>query len=108
MKLREYLSIPYILEARPYEVNEGEWVRRLAYPELGEIAAEGYDVEQVFLEIERMRYAEILKKLKAGDLPAVPRAPLETFDPEWWAGFLGIPETITGLLDKNADELTET
>lgn len=105
MKVKEYLSIPYILKAQPVEVSEGEWVRRLTYPELGDFIAEGQDVEQVFLEIERLRFAEILKRLKAGDLPPVPRNPLETFDPEWWANFLGIGETVAGLLDINASEM---
>lgn len=105
MKLRDYLSIPYVLEAQPHEAAEGIWVRRLAYPELGSFSAEGYDVEQVFLEIERLRYREIIARLKAGDLPPVPRAPLETADPAWWAEFLGISELVEGLLDKNATEL---
>ncbi|SFK23461.1 hypothetical protein [Celeribacter neptunius] len=105
MKLRDYLSIPYIVQAQPFEVSEGVWVRRLSYPELGDFVAEGQDVEQVYLEIERLRYAEILKRLKAGDPPPVPREPLETADPGWWAEFLGISETVEGLLDKDAQEL---
>ncbi|GEO87051.1 MULTISPECIES: hypothetical protein [Alphaproteobacteria] len=105
MKLREYLSIPYILEAQPYEGQQGQWVRRLSYPELGDFSAEGQDVEQVFLEVERLRYAEIVRRLKAGDPPPVPRAPLETADPAWWANFLGLSGLVNGLLDKNANEL---
>lgn len=105
MKLKDYLSIPYIIQARPFEVSEGVWVRRLAYPELGDFIAEGHDVEQVYLEIERLRYAEIVKRLKAGDPPPVPRAPLKTADPAWWAQFLGISELVDGLLDKDASEL---
>lgn len=105
MKLREYLSIPYILEARPHEISEGVWVRRLAYPELGPFSAEGQDVEQIFLEIERLRYTEIVCRLRGGDLPPVPRSPLKTADPEGWAAFLGISPLIAGLLDKTPGEL---
>lgn len=108
MTLREYLSIPYALQAQPCEVAEGEWVRRLAYPELGDFSAEGHDVEQVFLEVERMRYAEIVRRLKAGDPPPVPRVPLRTADPAWWAEFLGLAGLVDDLLDKTAVELTET
>jgi hypothetical protein len=35
----------------------------------------------------------------------VPRAPLETADPAWWAAFLGISDLVDGLLDKDATEL---
>lgn len=108
MTLREYLSIPYALQAQPCEVAGGEWVRRLTYPELGDFTAEGHDVEQVFLDVERKRYAEIVRRLKAGDPPPVPRVPLETADPAWWAEALGVAGLVDGLLDKTAVELTET
>lgn len=105
MKLRDYLSIPYILQAQPVEVAEGQWVRRLSYPELGDFIAEGFDVEQVFLQVERLRVTEIVARLRAGDPPPVPRAPLKTADPDWWAGFLGLSALVEGLLDKEVHDL---
>ncbi|HWL56831.1 MAG TPA: hypothetical protein VNQ78_09185 [Paracoccus sp. (in: a-proteobacteria)] len=108
MKLRDYLAIPYILQAQPHEIAEGEWVRRLGYPELGDFVAEGLDVEQIFLEVERARISEIVRRLRAGDPPPVPRDPLRTSDPAWWAEFLGISDLVEGLLDKDAAELALT
>lgn len=106
MKVRDYLSVPYILLAEPIEVSEGEWTRKLSYPELGDFSAQGQDVEQVLLDLERQRFAEIMRRLRAGDLPPVPRAPLQTSDPAWFAAFLGVSDLIAGQLDKTPAELT--
>jgi hypothetical protein len=34
LRLRDYLSVPYVLEAETVEVAPGSWIRRVAYPEL--------------------------------------------------------------------------
>ncbi len=107
MKVREYLSIPYILEAQPVE-RDGVWTRRLRYPELGRIAAEHEDVEQALLELERQRIAEIMRRLRAGDPPPVPRPPLETTDQGWWARALGVGDLVEGQLDRPGAELASS
>ncbi|MEC7762161.1 MAG: hypothetical protein VX874_09670 [Pseudomonadota bacterium] len=104
MTVRDYLNIPYTLLAEPVEVGDGIWLRRLSYPELGGFHAEGVDVETVYLDVERMRFAEIMKRLQTGDLPPVPRPPLSTATPEWWARFLGIGDEVTAFLDKTPED----
>ena len=104
MKVRDYLCVPYILEAQAVE-RDGVWTRRLRYPELGDFAAEHEDVEQALLEIERMRIAEVMRRLRAGNPPPVPRAPLETTDQGWWAHFLGVGELVADQLDRPGSEL---
>lgn len=106
--VRDYLNIPYTLLAEPVEVEGGDWLRRLSYPELGDIHAQGLDVEQVFLEIERMRFAEILRRLQQGDLPPVPRPPLATSTPGWWARFLGLGDEVTAFLDNSPEEYRQS
>lgn len=106
MKVREYLSIPYILEAQPVE-RDGVWTRRLRYPELGGVEAEHEDVEQALVELERLRIKEVMRRLKAGDPPPVPRPPLETTDQGWWARFLGIGGLVEGQLDRPGEDLAE-
>lgn len=104
LTVRDYLNIPYTLLAEPVEMDDGSWLRRLSYPELGDFHAQGMDVEQVLLDVERMRFAEILKRLTDGDPPPVPRKPLTTSSPDWWARFLGVDEDLAGTLDKTAEE----
>lgn len=104
MKVRDYLAIPYILEAQPIE-RDGQWTRRLRYPELGNFEAEHEDVEQALLALERKRIQEIMRRLKAGDMPPIPRAPLETTDQGWWARHLGIGDLVQDQLDRSATDL---
>ncbi|WP_118138325.1 hypothetical protein [Oceanicella sp. SM1341] len=104
MNVRDYLSIPYILQARPVE-RDGRWTRRLRYPELGAFAAEHEDVEQALLELERLRIGEVMRRLRAGDPPPVPRPPLATTDQGWWARHLGLGALVEGQLDRPAEEL---
>jgi len=40
LDLRELLSVPYILEAEAVETEPGQWLVRLAYPELPGCTAE--------------------------------------------------------------------
>ncbi len=104
MKVREYLSIPYLLEAQAVE-RDGRWTRRLRYPELERVEAEHDDVEVALLELERARITEVMRRLRAGDPPPVPRRPLETTDQEWWARFLGLGALVEGTLDREAADL---
>ena len=104
MKVREYLSIPYILEAQAVE-KDGEWTRRLRYPELGDFEAVHEDIEQALLAVERLRIKEILRQLRAGERPPMPRPPLETTDQGWWARFLGLGDLVEAVIDRPAEEL---
>lgn len=107
MKVREYLSIPYILEAQPIERDDGTWTRRLRYPELGDFEAVHEDVEQALIDLERQRITEVMRRLEAGDPPPVPRPPLETTDQEWWARYLGVGGLVEGKLDRPGETLSQ-
>ena len=78
MDLRALLSIPYLLEAEAMETEPGEWLLRLAYPELPGCIAEGVVVEDVLKDLERRRIEMIVELVQAGKLPPVPRQPLAT------------------------------
>jgi hypothetical protein len=49
LHLRELLAIPYLVEAEAVEREPGQWLIRLAYPELPGCAAEGAVVEHARL-----------------------------------------------------------
>lgn len=104
MKVREYLSVPYLLEAQAVE-RDGRWTRRLRYPELGTVAAEHDDVERALIDLERARITEIMRRLQAGDPPPVPRRPLETTNQGWWARHLGLGALVEGQLDRDGSDL---
>jgi hypothetical protein len=55
VRLRDYLSVPYVLEAETVEISAGSWIRRVAYPELPGCAAESVVVEEALHLLERMR-----------------------------------------------------
>ncbi|WP_158967041.1 hypothetical protein [Chachezhania sediminis] len=104
MKVREYLSIPYLLEAQAVE-RDGRWTRRLRYPELPPVEATHEDVEIALLDLERARITEIMRRLRAGDPPPVPRRPLDTTDQGWWARHLGLGALVEDQLDREGAEL---
>ncbi|WP_454644862.1 hypothetical protein [Bradyrhizobium liaoningense] len=99
MDLRALLSIPYLLEAEAVETEPGEWLVRLAYPELPGCTAEGVVVEDVLKNLERQRIEMIVRLVEAGRLPPVPRQPLASSDPLWTARDLGLSDRVTALLD---------
>lgn len=98
MDLRALLSIPYLLEAEAVETEPGQWLVRLAYPELPGCTAEGAVVEEVLARLERRRIEMIVDLVEAGKQPPIPRQPLAASDPLWTARDLGLPERITALL----------
>ena len=102
MDLRALLSIPYLLEAEAVETEPGQWLVRLAYPELPGCAAEGAVVEDVLATLERRRIEMIVALVEAGKQPPIPRQPLATSDPLWTARDLGLSEGITALLARGA------
>jgi hypothetical protein len=98
LDLRDHLSIPYLLEAEAVETEPGQWLVRLAYPELPGCTAEGVVVEDVLKELERRRIETIVSLLEAGQEPPVPRKPLATSDPLWTVRDLGLSARVAGRL----------
>jgi hypothetical protein len=103
LDLRALLSIPYLLEAEAVETEPGEWLVRLAYPELPGCTAEGFIIEDVLRDLERRRIEMIVGLVEAGKRPPIPRQPLASSDPLWTARDLGLSDRIAALLaDKKA------
>jgi hypothetical protein len=98
LDLRELLSVPYLLEAEAVETEPGNWLVRLAYPELPDCAAEGVVVEDVLKDLERRRIEMIVSLVEAGKEPPVPRPPLAASDPLWTTHELGLSSRVAALL----------
>jgi hypothetical protein len=99
LRLSEYLSVPYVLEAETVEVAPGSWVRRVAYPELPDCSAEAIVIEEALLLLERRRIKMIIRMVIEGRPPPVPRPPLRDCDPAWIARQAGLPNEIVALID---------
>ena len=101
MRLREYLSVPYLLAAETVEVAPGSWIRRVAYPELPGCTAQSLVVEDALQLLERKRIEMIVGMIGRGQLPPVPRPPLRNCDPAWVAGQAGLSDEIMALIDRD-------
>jgi hypothetical protein len=99
MTLRDFLSVPYLLEAETVELEPGRWVRRAAYPELSDCAAEAPTIVEALARLERRRVETIVAMLQGGALPPVPRRPLADCDPEGVMQRAGLHDRLAGLLD---------
>jgi hypothetical protein len=82
MTARDYLSIPYRIEAFSYEAAAGELLRHASYPELPDCSVEAPTITDALQQLERRRIEVILSMLRQGTLPPVPRPPLSDCDPE--------------------------
>jgi len=102
LRLRDYLSVPYLLEAETVEVVPGSWIRRVSYPELPGCTAQSLVVEDALQLLERMRIEMIIAMVSKGHLPPLPRPPLQDCDPAWVAGQAGLSDDIIALIDRNA------
>jgi predicted RNase H-like HicB family nuclease len=98
LDLRELLSIPYLLEAEAVEAGPGQWLIRLAYPELPGCTAEGAVVEEALRDLERRRIEIIVSLAEEGKEPPIPRKPLAASDPLWTARDLGLSGRVAALL----------
>lgn len=98
MHLRELLAIPYLLEAEAVETGPGQWLIRLAYPELPGCTAEGAVVEDALRDLERQRIEIIVSLVERGQEPPIPRQPLATSDPLWTVHDLGLSDRVAPLL----------
>ena len=101
--LSELLSVPYLLEAEAIETAAGQWLLRLAYPELPGCTAEGFLLEDVLRDLERRRIEMIVSLLEAGQTPPVPRKPLVASDPLWTARDLGLSGRIASVPARSAE-----
>jgi predicted RNase H-like HicB family nuclease len=101
VRLRDYLSVPYILEAETVEVA-GSWIRRVSYPELPGCVAESAVVEDALRELERMRIEMIVRMVGEGLTPPAPRPPLRDGDPAWAAKQAGLSDETIALIDRDA------
>jgi len=101
LNLHELLSVPYLLEAEAVETEPGQWLLRLAYPELPGCTAEGFVVEDVLKELERRRVEMIVSLVDAGKEPPVPRKPLAASDPLWTVKDLGLSARVAALLESS-------
>lgn len=98
MDLRELLSIPYLLEAEAVETAPGQWLIRLAYPELPGCTVEAAVVEDALRDLERRRIELIVSLVEQGRQPPIPRKPLTASDPLWTAHDLGLSDRVAALL----------
>ena len=105
MSLRDFLSVPYLVEAETIDLGDGRWVRRASYPELPDCQAESMLITDTLQQLERRRVERIVDILRAGETPPVPRPPLTDCDPEGVMKRLGFGPEITGLLDKSGTEI---
>jgi hypothetical protein len=105
LQLREYLSVPYLLEAESVEVAPGSWIRRVTYPELPGCTAQSLVVEEALLLLERMRIEMIIAMVAEGLPPPVPRPPLRNCDPAWIAEQAGFSLDIIALIDRDTGAL---
>jgi hypothetical protein len=108
LRLREYLSVPYLLEAETVEVAPGSWIRRVSYPELAGCTAESLVVEDALRLLERMRIEMIIAMVGKGLFPPVPRPPLRNCDPAWVAGQAGLSDDIIALIDRDSPGTPDT
>ena len=106
MNLRELLSVPYLLEAEAVETGTGDWLVRLAYPELPGCIAEGLVVEEVLTELEQRRIEMIVNLVEAGKEPPIPRQPLAASDPLWIVRDLGLSARISALLKNRTEQIS--
>jgi hypothetical protein len=107
LRLRDYLSVPYVLEAETVEIASGSWIRRVAYPELPGCAAESLVVEDALQLLERMRIEMIVRMVGEGRTPPVPRPPLQDCDPAWIAKQAGLSNEIIALIDRDVTNAHE-
>jgi predicted RNase H-like HicB family nuclease len=105
LRLRDYLSVPYLLEAETVEVA-GSWVRRVAYPELPGCSAESAILEDALQRLERVRIEIVARMVSEGQSPPVPRPALRDCDPSWVAKQAGLSDEIMALIDRDASAIT--
>ncbi len=103
MRLRDFLAIPFLVEAETVDAGDGGWLRRACCPELPDCAAEAPTIEEALARLDRRRTEVIVNLLRAGVAPPAPRAPLRGFDAEGFVAHLGMTGLAT-LLDTTPEQ----
>jgi predicted RNase H-like HicB family nuclease len=101
LRLIDYLSVPYRLEAETAELADGGWIRRVSYPELPGCIAESAIVEEALSQLERKRIEIVINMVEEGRSPPVPRPPLRDCDPAWVAEKAGVSREYVALIDRH-------
>jgi hypothetical protein len=73
----EYLAIPYVAVFYSIELDNGEWVRRAEYPELG-CVIEAVSEPDLMERLEDERVRTIVAMCERGEIPPCPRPPLQS------------------------------
>lgn len=107
LSLRDFLSIPYLVEAETIDAGAGRWVRRAAHPEIPQCASEAVTIEDALERLERRRVERIVEILRSGARPPVPRPPLPDSDPEGVMVRLGFGREMIALLDRGGSQLSD-
>jgi predicted RNase H-like HicB family nuclease len=72
----EYRLIPYVLDVRAVQGDDGDWVCRVEYEELPDCVAEAPRILDALAQVEALR-EQCIERAVAEDRPLpVPRAPL--------------------------------
>lgn len=77
MNLLEHLAVPYVLTAEAARSDEGRWVRRASYPELG-CSADADTLEEAMAALDEEKTRVIVDRLATGTPLPVPRPPLRS------------------------------
>jgi hypothetical protein len=101
LRLRDYLSVPYVLVAETVEVAPGSWICRVSYPELPGCSAESLVLEDALHLLERGRIKTIVRMIGEGHPPPVARPPLGDCDPVWIARQAGFSDEIAALIARD-------
>jgi len=88
LRLIDYLSVPYRLEAETAE--------------LPGCIAESAVVEEALCQLERRRIEIIIAMVGEGRPPPVPRPPLRDCDPAWVAKTAGVSRELVALIGRDA------
>lgn len=101
MRLCDYLSVPYLLEAHLVELSPGTWINHVSYPELPNCKAQSPFLEAALRQLERQRIVIIVRLLEEGKVPPTPRPPLGSTDPTWVAEQSDLPTEIIQRIRRN-------
>jgi hypothetical protein len=77
MGIDDALCIPYLLVVESIEDANGEWTRRVGYPELGSCAIEDVNLADAIEELERTKVRILAEMLRSNQPIPVPHPPLK-------------------------------
>jgi len=106
LRLRDHLSVPYLLEAETVELAPGSWIRRVGYRESRGCTAESVVLEDALRLLERSRIEMIVRMIGEDRPPPVPRPPLQDCDPIGLAQQLGLSDEIMVLIADDKEPVT--